>query len=144
MQQEGIQLDHITYTIALSICADLAALSLGRGIYIQIDNSGIQWIIEMKNSLLNMYSKCGSMNEAQSIFDNMQSKNIISWNAMIAGYGQNGKARKAIEVFKEMELEMVQPNTITFVHRSNSFSHIGLVDETLHYFNYMKNKYGIY
>ena len=143
MQQEGIQPDHITYTIALSVCADLAALSLGREIHTQIDNSGIQWNIEMKNSLLNMYSKCGSMNEAQSIFDTMQSKDIISWNAMIAGYGQNGDARKALELFKEMEMQMVQPNSITFVALLNSFSHVGLVDEALQYFNYMKDKYGI-
>ena len=143
MQQEGIQPNHLTYTIALSICADLAALSLGREIHTQIDNSGIQWNIEMKNSLLNMYSKCGSMNEAQSIFDTMQSKNIVSWNAMIAGYGQNGDARKALEVFKEMEMQMVQPDSITFVALLNSFSHVGLVDEALQYFNYMKDKYGI-
>ena len=48
----------------------------------------------MKNSLLNMYSKCGSMNEAQSIFDNMESKNIVSWTAMISGYRQNGNGKE--------------------------------------------------
>jgi pentatricopeptide repeat protein len=88
-----------------------------------------------------MYSKCGSMNEAQSIFDTMQSKNIISWNAMIAGYGQNGEARKSLEVFKEMEMQMIQPDSITFVALINSFNHIGLVDETLQYFNTTKDKY---
>jgi pentatricopeptide repeat protein len=98
----------------------------------------------MKNSLLNMYSKCGSMNEAQSIFGNMQSKNIISWNSMIAGYGQNGEARKALEMFKEMEIQMAQPDSITFIALLNSFSHVGLVDEALQYFNYMKDKYGIH
>jgi hypothetical protein len=42
MQQEGIQSDHTTYTIVLSVCADLAALSLGREIHTQIDINGIQ------------------------------------------------------------------------------------------------------
>jgi pentatricopeptide repeat protein len=66
----------------------------------------------MKNSLLNMYSKCGSMNEAQSIFGNMQSKNIISWNSMIAGYGQNGKGIEALKLFKQMQQEGIQRHTL--------------------------------
>ena len=62
---------------------------------------------------------------------------------MIAGHGQNREAGKALEVFKEMEMQMVQPNSVTFVALLNSFSHIGLVDEALQYFNVMKDKYGI-
>src|SRR5258706_14597262 len=69
MQKQGIQPDHITYTIALSACSDLLALSIGKEIHSQIIQSGIEWNIEMKNSLLNMYLKCGNMNDARSIFD---------------------------------------------------------------------------
>jgi len=54
MQQEGVQPDHFTFAIALSACADLVALSIGREIHAQIDKSGIEWTIEMRNSLLNM------------------------------------------------------------------------------------------
>ena len=68
----------------------------------------------MRNSLLNMYLKCGSMNEAQSIFDNMESRNIITWNAMISGYGQNGNGKESIELFKQMQQEGIQPDHFTF------------------------------
>ena len=114
MQQEGIQPNHFTFTIALSSCADLADLSLGREIHSQIDENGIEWTIEMRNSLLNMYLKCGSMNEAQSIFDNMESRDIITWNAMISGYRQNGDGKESIELFKQMQQEGIQPNHFTF------------------------------
>ena len=85
MQESGIQPNQVTFTVVLSSCTNLADLSLGKKIHSQIDQSGIEWNIEMKNSLLNMYSKCGSIDDARPIFDNMKSKNIISWNAMIKG-----------------------------------------------------------
>ena len=114
MQQSGIQPDHVTFTIALSACANLGDLSLGKKIHSQINESGIEWTIEMKNSLLNMYSKCGSIDDACSIFDNMKSKNIISWNAMISGYEQNGNSKEAIELFQQMQQSGIQPNHVTF------------------------------
>ena len=121
------------YVCLLKHCKDI---TIGKYIHSHIIQTQIELNVILENTLLNMYSKCGSMNEAQSIFDTMQSKDIVSWNAMIAGYGQNGEARKALEVFKEMEMQMVQPNSVTFVALLNSFSHVGLVDETLQYFNY--------
>src|SRR5260221_7930 len=95
------------------------------------------------NNLIKMYSKCGNMNDARSIFDNIQSKDIISWNAMISGYGQNGNGKESIELFKQMEKENVQPDSFTFVSLLNACSHSGLVDEALYYFKSMKNQFQI-
>ena len=83
------------------------------------------------------------MNDARSIFDNIQSKDIISWNAMISGYGQNGNGKESIELFQQMEKENVQPDSITFVSLLNACSHSGLVDEALYYFNSMNNQFQI-
>src|SRR5258708_2470616 len=68
----------------------------------------------MKNSLLNMYSKCGSMNDARSIFDNIQSKDVISWNTMISGYRQNGNGKESIELFQQMQKQGIQPDCFTY------------------------------
>jgi pentatricopeptide repeat protein len=57
-----------------------------------------------------MYSKCRSMNEAHSIFDNMESRDIITWNTMIQSYGHNGK--EVLELFERMKKEAFQPPTI--------------------------------
>src|SRR5438309_1930077 len=61
-----------------------------------------------------MYAKCGSIDNARSVFDSMQSKDVISWNAMIGGYAQNGDGRKALELFKQMQEQGIKPNNITF------------------------------
>jgi len=83
------------------------------------------------------------MNEAQSIFDNMESRDIITWTTMISGYGQNGDGKKSIELFEKMETEGIQPDSITFVALLNACSHSGLVDEALNYFRSMKDKYQV-
>jgi pentatricopeptide repeat protein len=143
MKKEGLQPSQFTYTIVLSTCANLSALSLGRKIHSEIDKGGIEWNIEMKTSLLNMYAKCGSMDEARSIFDTMQSKNDITWNAMIQGYGENGNGKDALELFEQMKQAMIYPDSLTFVALLNAFSHAGLVEEALKYFHSMKEEYKI-
>ena len=125
------------------MCKFSCIYHLGKKIHSQINESGIEWNIEMKTSLLNMYSKCGSIDDARSIFDNMESKDIISWNAMISGYGQNGNSKEAIELFQQMQQSGIQPDSITFIALLNACSHAGLVDEALHYFNTMKDQYQI-
>jgi len=62
--EKEIQPNSVTFTITLSACADLVALSFGREMHAQIDKSGIEWTIELRNSLLNMYAKCGSIDES--------------------------------------------------------------------------------
>src|SRR6202041_1543521 len=98
--------------------------------------------IEMRTCLLNMYAKCGSIDDARSVFDNMESRNVVSWNAMIAGYAQTGNGKDALELFKQMEKE-IQPNSVTLCALLNACSHAGLVDEALHYFNAMKDQYQV-
>jgi hypothetical protein len=63
MKEERLQLNQITDTFVLSTSANLVALSLGRKIYTEIDELSLKWDIEMKNSLVNMYLKCGNMDD---------------------------------------------------------------------------------
>ena len=74
-------------------------------IHNEIINSGIKLNIILETALLNMYSKCGSMNEAHSIFDNMKSRDIITWNAMISGYGQNGDGKESASILRYFQFE---------------------------------------
>ena len=79
-------------------CRDLA---IGRRIHAHIIKTKYKLDIILVNSLLNMYSKCGSIDDARSIFDNINSKDIVSWNAMISGYGQHGNAKESINLFNK-------------------------------------------
>eukprot|EP00249_Psilotum_nudum_P001134 c13470_g1_i2 orf=1-807(-) len=62
-----------------------------------------------------MYGKCGSLHDARSVFDRMFQCNSVSWNAIIASYAQNGNGRKALELFRQMQLKDIAPDKITFI-----------------------------
>ena len=59
----------------------------------------------MGTSLLSMYCKCGDLNDTCMLFDEMRTKDIVAWNAMISGYAQHGGGRKAIKLFEKMKDE---------------------------------------
>ena len=90
-----------------------------------------------------MYSKCGSLENARSIFDGMESKDIITWNAMIAAYGQHGNGKEALDLYHQMEEQGIIPDDITFVALLNGLSHSGMVDEALKCLESMWKQYGI-
>src|SRR5690349_1497072 len=92
------------YLCLLKPCKDPA---LGKRIHSHILTSGVRRTLELRNSLLNMYAKCGRMDDARSVFDSMEVKSVVSWTAMIAGYGQNGNGMEAISLFKQMLTERV-------------------------------------
>ncbi|GKC77517.1 pentatricopeptide repeat-containing protein, partial [Tanacetum coccineum] len=78
---------------------------------------------------------------ARRSFDRIKKKNVLSWTAMVAGYGMHGYAREALSVFYEMIQEKIEPNYITFVSVLSACSHAGLVDEGWHWFQTMRHKY---
>jgi pentatricopeptide repeat protein len=90
-----------------------------------------------------MYSRCGLIKEAKNTFDSIGNKDLISWNAMLAAFAQNGLGRKVIETFKNMLTTKCKPDHISYVSVLSGCSHMGLVDEGKHYFNSMTQVFGI-
>ncbi|XP_052626177.1 putative pentatricopeptide repeat-containing protein At5g08490 [Lactuca sativa] len=72
--------------------------------------------ISIANSLLRFYSNIGQMKEAESLFKRMHSKDLVSWNSMIAGYTSNGEWLKALEFFQKFNsLNLAKPDSVTFL-----------------------------
>jgi pentatricopeptide repeat protein len=81
-----------------------------------------------------MYAKCGSIEDAQSVFNKLFTHNAVTWNAMLAGYAIHGHAKQAFEPMCEEGVEM---GVVTFVSLLSTCSHAGLVDGGLVYFDSM-------
>lgn len=94
-------------------------------------------------SVVDMYCKCGRVEMARKAFNRMKERNILSWSAMVAGYGMHGRGHEALEVFYEMTRSGVKPNHITFVAVLAACSHAGLLDDGRHWFHAMKKEFGI-
>ncbi len=69
----------------------------------------------MGNSLVDMYAKCGSMEDAQRVFNKMPVRNAVSWTAMLKGYAMHGQGKEALAHFKWMCEDGVEIDSVTFV-----------------------------
>ncbi|KAK2994700.1 hypothetical protein RJ640_029437 [Escallonia rubra] len=95
------------------------------------------------NSLVNMYAKCGSIEEASCSFSEVPERGLVSWSAMIGGLAQHGHGQKALQLFDEMLEDGVTPNHVTLVSVLYACNHAGLVSEAKRYFKTMKKSYGV-
>ncbi|XP_027174152.1 pentatricopeptide repeat-containing protein At5g66520-like [Coffea eugenioides] len=144
MRLENVKMDKFVAASMLSACIGLGALEQGKWIHRYIKESGIEVDSKLQTTVIDMYCKCGCLDEAFEVFKRLESKGISSWNCMIGGLAINGKGVAAIELLKEMEREKnVAPDYITFVNLLSACAHSGLVDEGKYYFRYMTEVYGI-
>ncbi|KAA8532563.1 hypothetical protein F0562_032621 [Nyssa sinensis] len=133
----GIRPNSVTVVNALSACSHLGCLEIGEKIYEFTRKDGINSNTIVDNARLDMYVKCGSIDMARNLFDNMCNRNVISWSTMIGGYAMNGESEKALALLSTMQNEGVQPNYVTFLGVLSACSHAGLVKEGWNYFNYI-------
>ncbi|KAG6639277.1 hypothetical protein CIPAW_10G087900 [Carya illinoinensis] len=143
MGLEGVQPDGFTMVSLLSACAELGALALGRRAHVYMFKVGLSVNLHANNSLLDLYAKCGSIRDAQKIFDEMKERNVVSWTSLIVGLAVNGFGKEALELFKDLEKEGFVPTAVTFVGVLYACSHCGMVDEGFNYFERMKKEYGL-
>ncbi|CBI24015.3 unnamed protein product, partial [Vitis vinifera] len=143
MRLENVVLDKFVAASMLSACTGLGALEQGKWIHGYIEKSGIELDSKLATTVIDMYCKCGCLEKASEVFNELPQKGISSWNCMIGGLAMHGKGEAAIELFKEMEREMVAPDGITFVNVLSACAHSGLVEEGKHYFQYMTEVLGL-
>ncbi|XP_061339379.1 pentatricopeptide repeat-containing protein At2g03880, mitochondrial [Gastrolobium bilobum] len=141
MRRTGFPADQSTLTSVLRACTSLSLLELGRQVHVHVLKFDQDLILN--NALLDMYCKCGSLEDAKFIFNRMADKDVISWSTMIAGLAQNGFSMEALNLFDSMKVLGPKPNYITILGVLFACSHAGLVNEGWCYFRSMKKLYGI-
>ncbi|KAF9592432.1 hypothetical protein IFM89_014922 [Coptis chinensis] len=104
MEVNGVKPDCMTLVSALSACARLGCLQIGNEIDKFIVEGEFQSNMFINNARLDLYAKCGDMNAARTIFDEMSKRNVVSWSIMIGGYAINGESEMALELFDKMHV----------------------------------------
>ncbi|CAA6654068.1 unnamed protein product [Spirodela intermedia] len=99
----------------LSASAGLSALAPGEAIHGIAVKLGHEPRLLTANSLINMYSKCGQVPAARSVFDRAQNRDLISWNSMLYGYAVNGCGAECVELFEKMKCAGTEPDDVTFL-----------------------------
>lgn len=120
--------DSFTLVRIVSACAELGELKFGEWIHRYVDLNGIQRNAIVDTSLIDMYAKCGCMEKARCVFNEMLNKDVVSWTAMIQGYAENGLPKEALDMFFEMKRENVKPDCYALVGVLSACTRLGAVD----------------
>ena len=132
-----------SFGTVIRACGGLAALRQGKEVHCQYIRRGGRGYVVIESALVDLYAKCGCIDYAEKVFMRMVIRNLISWNAMICGFAQNGRGLEAIELFNQMVTEGIRPDYISFVGVIFACSHAGLVDQGQQYFILMSEEYDI-
>ncbi|KAL0912117.1 hypothetical protein M5K25_018068 [Dendrobium thyrsiflorum] len=143
INQTGMKIDNVILCSMLNVSANEASLDLGKQIHGRAVKNQSKHDVALHNSLVDMYAKSGELKDAHLAFDEMKSKNVISWTSLITGYGKHGQGADAVTLFKKMEDNGVEPNDITFLSLISACSHSGLTRKGMNFFDLMVNKYTI-
>ena len=141
MEKEGVGIDAYTLVALLSSCAHVSALNMGVMLHRKACDVRCEGSVYVGNALIDMYAKCGSLENAVSVFNGMRKRDVTTWNSMIMGYGVHGKGIDAISFFREMVTFGVRPNAITFLGLLLGCSHQGLVKEGAEHFKMMSSEF---
>ncbi|CAK9152574.1 unnamed protein product [Ilex paraguariensis] len=143
MQKEGVKPNEFTLASCLRGCSGIASLVNGQQLHALAIKDGQFGDMFVTSALVDMYGKCGFIDDAETIFNDMESCDTVLWNTMICGYSQHGQGEKALEAFKIMLDEGVLPDAVTFIGILSACSHLGLIEVGRKHFESMSNMYKI-
>ncbi|XP_020965005.1 pentatricopeptide repeat-containing protein At5g50390, chloroplastic [Arachis ipaensis] len=143
MRNIGAKLDHFTISTVIRICTRLASFEHAKQAHAALVRHGFGTDLVANSALVDFYSKWGRMEDARHVFDTMHQKNIISWNALIAGYGNHGQGEEALEMFEQMLRERMVPNHVTFLAVLSACSYSGLSERGWEIFQSMSKDHKI-
>ncbi|XP_010029354.2 pentatricopeptide repeat-containing protein At3g29230 [Eucalyptus grandis] len=143
MEESGLVPDDGTLISILAASAESGLLRLGMKVHAWVEKTKVNCSTLVTNALIDMYAKCGRLDDALSIFNLMTKKDIVSWNIMIQGLAIHGNGEKALHLFSRMEEEGFESDGVTFIGVLCACTHAGLVDEGLDYFHAMERDFRI-
>ncbi|XP_057832678.2 pentatricopeptide repeat-containing protein At4g02750 isoform X2 [Cryptomeria japonica] len=143
MQLAEVKPDSDTFVVVLPACCTFASLEEGKEVHGVLIKNGFEIDVLVGNTLVGMYAKCGSIEDAHKMFDKMLQRDAVSWSAIIVGCAMHGCAKEALELFENMQLSGINPNHVTFIGVLSACCHSGLVDHGWQCFNSMSQIYHI-
>ncbi|KAH7294187.1 hypothetical protein KP509_28G059900 [Ceratopteris richardii] len=113
MLDYGILTSKFMFSCLLKACTSIEALEQGMLLHDQIVESSLETEVVMGSVLIGLYSKCGCLQEAHSVFIHLKSRNVVSFNTLMSGYVQHGEHLQAWELFEKMQRDGIVPDHFT-------------------------------
>ncbi|CAD5196531.1 unnamed protein product [Musa acuminata subsp. malaccensis] len=125
MRETAASPDNFTVPSVLKACAQLSSLRQGMEIHGFVIKAGFHWDVFVHNSLMQMYSECGSLGFATKLFDEMPDRDVVSWSTMIRSYAWCKLFDEAIELVREMLRSGIRPSEVAIINMLNLFADVG-------------------
>ncbi|XP_010242885.1 PREDICTED: pentatricopeptide repeat-containing protein At3g24000, mitochondrial [Nelumbo nucifera] len=143
LRHAGMEFDQFSFSGGFAASASLATLEEGQQLHGLVIKLGFDSNLHVINAAMDMYAKCGEMDDVLKILPEPSSRSRMSWNILISGFARHGDFKKAREAFHEMVQLGPNPDHVTFVSLLSACSHGGLVDEGLAYYSLMSSEFGV-
>ncbi|CAN1235775.1 Pentatricopeptide repeat-containing protein At4g08210 [Linum perenne] len=138
-----LEIDQFVIASMLKVCSSSSSLGKGKQIHSLCIKRGYETEAVSATALIDMYSKCGEIDESISLFNCLSDRDVVSWTGIIVGCGQNGRVNEALEIFHEMIQSRVQPNEVTYLGVLAACRHGGLVEKGWSIFQSMRSNHGV-
>lgn len=102
MENKGVSPNSVTLVLVLSACSKLKDLDGGKYILKYIKEGIVEPGLILKNALIHMFAACGEMDAAQGVFDNMKTRDVVSWTSIVTGFANTGQIDLARKHFDQM------------------------------------------
>lgn len=130
MQDEGLSPNAVTFLCILNACCHTGKGEKGEEIHAEISRQGLlEKDIMLCTALVDMYVKCGKLAKAQEAFNEIPTRNVASWTALIDGYAERGLGNEALSCYKQMQDEDLSPNAVTYVCILKACGNIGALEK---------------
>jgi pentatricopeptide repeat protein len=113
--QQGMEPNDASYVSLLKTCSTMASIDIGKLCHASCVETGDGNDIQVSSALVDMYSKCGSIEDAIDVFTGLPVRDIVTWNAMVSGYVKAGDEVQALQCFQDIRKECVKPDGVTFL-----------------------------
>ncbi|KAH7441169.1 hypothetical protein KP509_03G027500 [Ceratopteris richardii] len=129
MQFDGVPPNGVTYACSLKACTGENSIMKVRQLHVQLVEDGFEHDTFVGNTLLDIYAKSGLILEALDVFDELQSRSIVSWNSIISAYVDRGYFDEALLCLEQMESERIYPDAITYACCFKACGSIGAMEK---------------
>ncbi|KAL2516080.1 putative pentatricopeptide repeat-containing protein [Forsythia ovata] len=133
-------IDSFSLLYATKACIQKSLVREGMQIHNLVIKLGYESIIILQTSLISYYSSIGNLDDAYHVFEEIPSKNVICWTALIAACVDNQDSNKALQMFRRMQRVNVEPDQVTLTVALSACSDLGALEmgEWIH--AYMRQK----
>ncbi|XP_048140580.1 pentatricopeptide repeat-containing protein At5g59600 [Rhodamnia argentea] len=125
MRREGMEPNSFVFPSILKVCGQLSDRRAGENVHVLVLKLSVEDDLFINSALIDMYSKCGHIKKARTVFDMMVGKDLVTFNAMVSGYAQNGFAKEAIGLVENMKFWGLKPDVVTWNTLISGFSQKG-------------------